>query len=103
MRRLAISFWIAATLGILLSGSLSGQEVPAPTDTIELSLDQAVTRALDESEEIRLARSQITLAGAQISSARSAILPQVNANLGYTRTLASVFSGASAPANPASR
>ena len=100
MRRLAISFWIAATLGIPLSGSLSGQEVPAPTDTIELSLDQAVTRALDESEEIRLARSQITLAGAQISSARSAILPQVNANLGYTRTLASVFSGASAPAIP---
>src|SRR5690606_34781153 len=37
---------------------------------------------------------------AQIATARSAILPQVNANVGYTRTLASVFSGASTPAIP---
>src|SRR5690606_2936954 len=57
-------------------------------------------RAMSESEEVRLARSQVALAGAQIGSARSAILPQLNANFGYTRTLASVFQGASAPAIP---
>jgi outer membrane protein TolC len=99
-RQQALSIWTAALLSLPVAGSLYGQAVPASTDTVELSLEQAVGRALDESEEVRLARSQVALAGAQISAARSAILPQVNANLGYTRTLASVFSGASAPALP---
>ena len=99
MRRLAIAIWATALL-LPLGRELSGQEVPASTDTLELSLPQAESRALDESEEIRLARSQVVLANAQISTARSAILPQVNANVGYTRTLASVFSGASTPALP---
>lgn len=99
MKRLARTSGIL-TLLLPLAGVLSGQEVPVTTDTLQLSLPEAVNRALGESEEILLARSQVALANAQISSARSAILPQVNANLGYTRTLASVFSGASAPAIP---
>src|SRR5690606_16292052 len=50
--------------------------------------------------EVRLARSQVALASAQIGTARAAILPQVNASFGYTRTLASVFQGAGAPEIP---
>lgn len=99
MRRLAISIGITALL-LPGGGALSGQEVPATGDTLALSLPEAIGLALDESEEIRLARSQVALANAQIATARSAILPQVNANVGYTRTLASVFSGASTPTIP---
>lgn len=100
MRGLATTFAVAALISLPQAKSLSGQEVSTPTDTVELSLPQALGRALEESEEVRLARSQVALANAQVSSARSAVLPQVNANFGYTRTLASVFSGATAPAIP---
>lgn len=103
MRRLGKSIWGVLTLWIPLAGSVYGQEVPtpaAPGDTVELSLEEAVQRALSESEEVRLARSQVALASAQIGTARAAILPQVNASFGYTRTLASVFQGAGAPEIP---
>lgn len=60
-------------------------------DTVALSLDEAVRRALGQSEEIRLARSQLELAEAQVSTARAQALPQLNANLGYTRTFESAF------------
>lgn len=99
MRRLGRTFIAAAALSLPLAGTVYGQEVAA-SDTIALSLPEAVQRALDESEEVRLARSQVTLAGSQIATARASILPQLNANFGYTRTLASIFEGASAPAIP---
>lgn len=64
-----------------------------PADTVPLSLEAAVARALGQSEEVRLARSAVELADAQVTEARAAALPQVSANLGYTRTFASAFSG----------
>src|SRR5690606_4919439 len=81
-----------------------GKETKAPQveGAIDLSLEEAERRATEESEEIRLARSSVGLAEAQVSQARSVIFPQVNANLGYTRTLASVFqSVGEAPADDA--
>jgi outer membrane protein TolC len=99
MRKLASSLTVAAVLGLHFATVASAQDA-AMTDTVQLSLAEALAQALDESEEIRLARSQVVLASAQVSSARSAVLPQVNANFGYTRTLASVFSGASTPSLP---
>jgi len=69
-----------------------GAEEAVRQDTIvALSLDEAVRRALNQSEEIRLARSQLQLAEAQVAITRSQALPQINANLGYTRTFASQF------------
>lgn len=94
MKRFAGSFLIAAAVATSTVGVAEGQEVAAAADTVELSLPAAITRALEESEEVQLARSQVALAGAQIEAARSAILPQLNANLGYTRTLESVFASA---------
>lgn len=60
-------------------------------DSLELSLEQALAIAIESSEEIRLARSQVDLAGAQIANARAAALPSINGSAGYTRTLASPF------------
>ncbi|MET0396933.1 MAG: TolC family protein, partial [Longimicrobiaceae bacterium] len=65
----------------------------APADSAALSLDEAVRRAMGESQEVRLARSQVQLADAQVSATRAQALPQLGANLGYTRTFASAFSG----------
>lgn len=63
----------------------------AAADTVPLSLDDAIGRAAGQSEEVRLARAQVDLAEAQVTTARSAALPQLNANINYTRTFASPF------------
>lgn len=77
------------------------QGVPSPctapagardsTGAMPLSLEQALARATGESEEVRLARSQVELANAQVTAARSAALPQLNGSLNYTRTFDSPF------------
>lgn len=64
----------------------SGQDEAMP-----LSLDEALGIAFERSEEIKLARSRVEVAGSQVKAARSAALPQINANLGYTRTFKSQF------------
>ena len=94
MRR---SVWtLAALLAAAAPAAVAAQE-PAPAaargDSVALSLDEAVRRALGQSQEVQLARSQVELADVQVREARAGIYPQVNANLGYTRTFASAFSG----------
>ena len=63
----------------------------ASTDTITLSVADALARAARTGEEIRLARAQVSLADAQVRSARSAALPQLDGAVSYTRTFASPF------------
>jgi outer membrane protein TolC len=75
------------------SGQGTRTDSTARADSIPLSLSDAVNRALSNSEEIRLARSQVDLAETQVRSARADAFPQLSANLGYTRTFASAFSG----------
>lgn len=88
--------WRRVGMGVVLAfavgkpGRLAAQEVEAG-DTAYLSLDDAVGRALGGSEEVRLARSQVSLADAQVTQARAQALPQVDISLGYTKTLASAF------------
>ena len=65
---------------------------PATTDTVALTLEQAVGRATSQSQEVRLAQSQVDLARTQVRATRSGIFPQLDARLGYTRTFASAFS-----------
>ncbi|HKG91090.1 MAG TPA: TolC family protein [Gemmatimonadaceae bacterium] len=75
------------------------QEVPSRTapaaadtaDTVGLTLGDAIARATTQSQEVRLARSQVELADAQVRAARAAALPQLDAQLGYTRTIQSQF------------
>lgn len=71
--------------------------VPAPSaaradsGALPLTLDDALARAVGESQEVRLARSQVALADAQVTSARSAALPQLSGSINYTRTFDSPF------------
>lgn len=99
----ATSGWTlgAALCAALLATPLAAQDPEAGgmrggaggADSLELTLADAVERATSASEEIRLARAQVDLAGSQVRSVRSSALPQINGSLGYTRTFQSQFSG----------
>ena len=89
MRRLLA----AVLLAPLVPAGLSAQEpqAQAAAARTQLSVQDALARALEQSEEVRLAQARVDEARAQARSTRSAALPQVNAQFGYTRTLRSVF------------
>jgi outer membrane protein TolC len=69
-----------------------GAVVPPQTGpAVPLSLRDAVARALDTSEEVQLARSQVDLAETQVDQAYASLYPQFDASLGYQRTFESQF------------
>ena len=72
----------------------------AHTDTIALSLSQALQRGMNESEEAKLANQNVENARQQVSSARSGIFPQVDGRLSYQRTLRSPINTGSGFALP---
>lgn len=104
--RIFLSLALAALCGGALSTEVRAQAVAstgvadssiaAPGDTVALSLDDALGRAFGKSEEVRLARSAVELAETQVTSARSAALPQINGSLNYTRTFQSPYGGSGA-------
>ncbi|HSJ08877.1 MAG TPA: TolC family protein [Longimicrobiales bacterium] len=82
----------AAAGALLFAAPLGAQQVPG--DSVSLSLAEALSMAVTRSEEVRLAAGQVEVAAAQVRTARSSLLPQVNTQLAYTKTLRSVFQGA---------
>ena len=84
-------------LFVALPSGVRAQEVAvvrADTTGEPLTLDAAIERALEESEEVRLARAQLDVARARTQVAWSTALPEVNTQLAYTKTLRSVFESA---------
>jgi outer membrane protein len=71
-------------------GPLAAQ---APADTLRLTLDEAVQRAVDQSFAMRLARADVIDANGQVREALSSALPQVTGSLTYTRQFASIYQG----------
>jgi outer membrane protein len=69
---------------------------PAPTDTLRLSLDDAVQRALSHSEAMRTARANVKQTQGQVYQAVSQALPQISGTVLYDRKLESLFSGMAA-------
>ncbi len=92
IRLAALCGWLAAApVAAQVIGEPHGPR-PAPTgDTVALTLADAVARATSTSEEVRLARSQVDLAGAQVRNVRATALPQVNGSFGFIKTLQSQF------------
>jgi len=72
---------------LLLLGSLATPVVAASqaTDTVRLTLADAVTRALRESDEVRLVAAQLQVTEAQVTTARAAGLPTLQFTGGYTQ------------------
>ena len=76
-----MSGWGAlALMGFLMARGLVAQERV-------LTLEQAVTTALEQSEDLRDARMGLELAGEQVSEAWSLLYPKVDASAGYTRNV----------------
>ena len=85
---------IRRTLALtLIAPGTALAQAAATSDSLRISLEDAIGRAVGQSQEVRLARSQVRLAEAQVSTARSGIFPQLDGRIGYTRTFASPFSG----------
>lgn len=59
----------------------SGQQA----DTVRLSVGEALTRVLRESDEIRIGKAQLDVTDAQVTQARAASLPALNIRGSYTQ------------------
>lgn len=79
----------------LLPAALAAQQAPARAAAapLRLSMTDAVRRALETGDEIRIARTQVRQARGQVTQAWASALPEVRGSVTYTRTFASVFSG----------
>jgi len=82
---------VVLSLTPLLAGALSAQVGPPP-EPLPLSLRAALERALEASEEVRIAEGELRSARGQKTAARGERLPLINASYYYTRTLESQFS-----------
>jgi outer membrane protein len=93
MRALTVTVLLAAALGGAPASAQvrPGAAIAAGADTLALTLNDAVSRALATSEDVESARTQRDLAEAQITQARAGAYPQVSGGLVYNRTLASIF------------
>lgn len=76
-----------------LALALLAAPAAAQQDTARVSLEEAVRRAVEGSEEVRLARADVRTAETQVTATRAQALPQVSANLSYSRTFESPFGG----------
>jgi outer membrane protein TolC len=79
--------WARRTVALALlitSHTLAAQAPTRLTDTLRLSLDQAVDLGLRQSDEIGLANAQVGVADAQYSNVRANALPQLRFNSTYT-------------------
>ena len=75
----------------VVGASVAGAQTTDSADSLDLSLEAALERALDSSEEVMLARTQVDMAETRVKEALAAALPQVNGSAGYTRTIDSQF------------
>jgi outer membrane protein TolC len=82
----------AALAALALVSPLQAQS-PGATDTLRLSLHEAVATALAAGEEVQVARARRQVTEGQVIQARSGAYPQLSGGFGYTRTLASLFAG----------
>ena len=60
-------------------------QAPAAADSARLSLAEAVSAALANSDEVLLAGAQVELSDAQVTTARAGALPQLRLNGSYSR------------------
>ncbi len=86
MKRLTVTLLLALA-------ALSPAAAQAPGDTLRLTLDAALRRALDQSFAMRLARADQAEANGQVREALSAALPQLTSSITYTRQFASIYQG----------
>ncbi|MBK7369301.1 MAG: TolC family protein [Candidatus Eisenbacteria bacterium] len=80
-----------ACLLLLALGTPARGAVAPAADTLRLTLDDAVTRAVQYGDEARVARAGVNIAEGQVREAFAAALPQVSGTLTYNRKFDSIF------------
>jgi len=82
-------FLLCMSLAQALSaaGAQSRRGSLATTDTLRFAIEDAVTRAVRQGDETRLAAAQLDVTEAQIVTARAAGLPQLRLNGSYTQVI----------------
>ena len=80
-------------IGVLVVGAARAAAGQAPTDTVRLTLDAAVQRALEQGADMRIARAAVLDASGQVRQALAPALPQITGSLTYTRQFASIYQG----------
>ena len=80
---------LGALVACALQASAQARDIRSapPSDTLRLSIEEAVTRAVRQSDETRLATAQLEVTEAQITTARAAGLPQLRLNGAYTQVI----------------
>ena len=77
----------ASVAGAQTSRAATTRSDRLATDTLTLSFDAAVLRALRDGEEVRSANATVDVANAQIGLTRSTGLPQLRLNSGYNQVV----------------
>jgi outer membrane protein TolC len=73
---------LASTVIVLMAAH--GPAAAQGRDTLQLSIQDAVSRAMTSSEEVQLAGAQLDVTKAQLGEARSTLLPQLRLGTTYT-------------------
>ena len=83
----AVTLVVASTLGAQQPRVPMSRSERLSTDTLTLSFDAAVQRALRDGEEVRAASVAVDVANAQIGVSRSTGLPQLRLNSTYSQVI----------------
>jgi outer membrane protein len=89
--RVRIAGWLLPVALVAPGWASAAAQQAAPPDTLRLTIDAAVERALERSEEIQSARAQLDQAEARVTQARATGLPQVGTGVTYSRAIRTVF------------
>jgi outer membrane protein TolC len=85
----------AAFLGA--AAPVAAQRAAPATDTLRLSLEEAITTALRVADEVRLSAAQADIADAQLGAARASLMPQFRITSSFGRTFENARSAAVNP------
>ena len=83
----AMTLFAAPALGAQSARAPISRSERLSTDTIALSFDAAIQRALRDGEEVRAATTAVEIADAQIGVSRSTGLPQLRLNSAYSQVI----------------
>jgi outer membrane protein len=73
--RLTRTIVVSAAIGAVLTGSSSAQVVSPTTNTLELTLEEAVRRAVDNNPDLAIVRLDTEIGAAQVAESQGAFVP----------------------------
>jgi outer membrane protein TolC len=77
---------VCGVIQLAVTSPALAQRTATTTDTLRLSLEEAVTTGLRIADEVRLSAAQADMADAQVDAARASLVPQLRLNASYART-----------------